>query len=154
MNILFLHGLESKPGGSKVKFLKSLGYEVINPWLPANSFEESLSIAQAAFNNNEIDVVVGSSRGGAIAMAMNTGETKTVLIAPAWNHREMLRIPNDVTYTVSKNTTILHSILDDIVSISDSERLLNKYGCRLQVCGAGHRMSDDDALQVLKDVLQ
>ena len=153
MNILFLHGLESKPGGSKVKFLKSLGHEVVNPWLPANNFKESLSIAQSAFDNNEIDVVVGSSRGGALAMAMNSGDAKTILIAPAWSKREFLRVPDDVVYSISKDTIILHSALDDIVLINDSERLLSKYGCRLYVCGESHRMSDDNALQVLRSVL-
>ena len=150
MKILFLHGLESKPGGSKVKYLESLGHEVVNPWLPANSFVESLSIAQAAFNNNDIDVIVGSSRGGALAMAMDKGNTRTILIAPAWSHQEELKIPREVEYSINGSCTIvLHSVLDDIVTISDSERLLNKYGCRLHICGASHRMSDDDALRVL-----
>ncbi len=153
MRILFLHGLESTPGGSKVKFLESLGHEVVNPWLPANSFIKSLSIAQTSFDNNEIDVIVGSSRGGALAMALDTENTKTILIAPAWNKREFLRVPDDVDYNVTENTIILHSILDDVVPINDSERLLRKYGCRLHICGDSHRMSDNDALRVLKDVL-
>ena len=44
--VLFLHGRESKPGGSKAKYLEGLGYEVFNPLLPQDSYEESLSIAQ------------------------------------------------------------------------------------------------------------
>ena len=153
MRILFLHGLESTPGGSKVKFLKSLGHEVVNPWLPANNFKESLSIAQTSFDNNEIDVIVGSSRGGALAMAMNTGNTKTILIAPAWNKREFLRVPDDVVYRVTENTIILHSILDDIIPLKDSVKLVSEHGCKLHVCGACHRMSDKDALNILGDMI-
>ena len=42
--VLFLHGLESKPGGTKPTYLEDNGYCVLNPKLPKYSFEESLSL--------------------------------------------------------------------------------------------------------------
>ena len=81
--ILFLHGLESKPGGSKAVFLKSLGYEVLNPWLPANNFKKSLEIAQNSLKEDP-DIIVGSSRGGALALALEIHNVPLILIAPAW----------------------------------------------------------------------
>ena len=44
--ILFLHGLESQPGGTKPAFLVKHGFEVLNPSLPKNDFLESCDIAQ------------------------------------------------------------------------------------------------------------
>ena len=44
MKILFLHGLESKPGGTKAKVLAEAGHEIFNPALPKDSFEESMEI--------------------------------------------------------------------------------------------------------------
>ena len=84
LKVLFLHGLESKPGGTKAKVLESAGHEVINPRLPRESFRESTRIAQAVIDSEKPDVIVGSSRGGAVAMAVDQKDSKVVLIAPAW----------------------------------------------------------------------
>ena len=71
MKVLFLHGLESVPGGTKPKHLESLGHQVLNPALLKDNFEESVQIAQKVFDKEKPDVVVGSSRGGAVAMALD-----------------------------------------------------------------------------------
>jgi predicted esterase YcpF (UPF0227 family) len=66
--ILFLHGWHSVPGGVKPTYLKDHGHEVINPKLPDDDMEEAVRIAQAEFDKYQPQVVVGSSRGGAVAM--------------------------------------------------------------------------------------
>jgi hypothetical protein len=71
MLILFLHGWQSIPGGVKPTFLASHGHEVINP-------------AQAQFDKHQPNVVVGSSRGGAVAMNLDSKDTPLVLLCPAW----------------------------------------------------------------------
>ncbi len=149
MKILFLHGLESSPGGSKVKYLESLGHEVLNPALPREDFEASIDIAQKEYDKNNPDVVVGSSRGGAIAMAIKKENTKTVLIAPAYKKFKI----SPTHATCSGNDIVLHSICDDVVPIVDSANLVSDYNYSLHVCGADHRMSDPDALKVLLEVL-
>jgi len=68
MKILFLHGWQSVPGSVKPTFLVQHGHEVINPKLPDEDFEGALRIAQAEYDRHRPDVVVGSSRGGAVAM--------------------------------------------------------------------------------------
>ena len=83
MRVLFLHGLESKPGGTKARYLQEAGYEVLNPALPKTSFEDSISIAQDVIDDMKPDVVVGSSRGGAVAMSVSTRGAPVVLREPA-----------------------------------------------------------------------
>jgi hypothetical protein len=84
MKILFLHGWNSVPGGVKPTYLASHGHEVINPKLPDDDFDEAVRIAQAAFDKHQPDVVVGSSRGGAVAMNLRSDGARLVLLCPAW----------------------------------------------------------------------
>ena len=48
MNILFLHGWQSTPGGVKPTYLKDHGHEVLNPALPDDDFDAAVRIAQEA----------------------------------------------------------------------------------------------------------
>jgi hypothetical protein len=68
----------------KPTYLKDHGHEVINPKLPDDDFGEAVRIAQAEFGHHHPQVVVGSSRGGAVAMNINSGTAKLVLLCPAW----------------------------------------------------------------------
>ena len=51
IKILFLHGLEGNPEGSKPTFLKQEGYRVIAPSLPKNDWELSVARAEDYFIN-------------------------------------------------------------------------------------------------------
>jgi hypothetical protein len=82
--VLFLHGWQSVPGGVKPTFLAQHGHEVMNPKLPDEDFAEAVKIAQAEFDKHQPDVVVGSSRGAAVAMNINSGDARLVLLCPAW----------------------------------------------------------------------
>ena len=63
MRVLYLHGWKSVVGGVKPTYLKSHGHEVIEPVLDHDDFEAALTTAQAAFDQHQPQVVVGSSRG-------------------------------------------------------------------------------------------
>ena len=118
MKIVYLHGLESKPGGSKAQALKEAGFEVLNPALPKEPFDIAVKIAQDVINYERPSVIVGSSRGGAVAMAINPMSAQRVLIAPAWRK-----------YGVSKNLDsafVLHSETDDIVPFEMGLELFQK----------------------------
>jgi predicted esterase YcpF (UPF0227 family) len=84
LKILFLHGWQSVPGGVKPTYLQQHGHSVINPKLDDDDFAVALQTAQAAFDQHQPDVVVGSSRGGAIAMNLRPHQAKLVLLCPAW----------------------------------------------------------------------
>lgn len=116
MKILFLHGWQSEPGARKPTFLKEHGHEVINPKLPKDDFEESVRIAQAEYDQHHPDVIVGSSRGGAVAMNIESGDTPLVLLCPAWKKW-------GTATTVKPQVIILHSRQDDVISFADTEEL-------------------------------
>ncbi len=145
--ILFLHGLESKPGGSKVSYLADLGYEILNPLLPADDFNVSLNVAQKELEKHP-DIIVGSSRGGALALALEAHNVPLVLVAPAWRRF-------GVTTAVHSGTVILHSEHDDIVPFEDTQELFrNNIGLEVIACGDSHRMNDKDAMHHLTDVVE
>src|SRR5579885_1014293 len=139
MKILFLHGWQSVPGGVKPTFLKDHGHEVINPKLPDEDFAEAVRIAQAEFNKHQPQAVVGSSRGGAVAMNINSGDAKLVLLCPVWKKCGSAR-------TVKPGTVILHSRDDDVVPFADSEELATTCGAKLIEVGTDHRLADLEPL--------
>jgi pimeloyl-ACP methyl ester carboxylesterase len=145
MIILFLHGWQSVPGGVKPTFLARNGHEVVNPKLPDDDFEEAVTIAQAEFDQHQPAVVVGSSRGGAVAMNMDSGGAKLVLLCPAWKKFGTAR-------TVKPGTVILHSRADDVVPFGDSEELVRNSGLptsALVEVGADHRLADPEPLAAM-----
>jgi predicted alpha/beta hydrolase family esterase len=145
--ILFLHGLESLPGGSKVKYLEKKGFEVLNPHLPKYSWNESVESAKKMLVDEEPDVVVGSSRGGAVAMEIMPSMASLILIAPAWKRFGIPPI-------VPASTMILHCVNDQVVPYDDSMILKNNCGATLVACGANHRMADGEALEGLEDAIK
>jgi hypothetical protein len=145
MKILFLHGWRSVPGGVKPTFLKEHGHEVLNPKLPDEDFAEAVRIAQAEFDTHRPQVVVGSSRGGAVAMSIDSGGARLVLLCPAWKKYGMAK-------SVKPGTVILHSRADDVVPFADSEELVRNSGLpgsSLIEVGSDHRLADPEPLAAM-----
>jgi hypothetical protein len=142
MKILFLHGWQSVPGGVKPTFLAQHGHEVINPVLPDEDFETAVQIAQAEFDRHQPDVVVGSSRGGAVAMNINSGQARLVLLCPAWKRWGKVR-------TVKAGTVILHSRADDVIPFADSEELARNSEETLIEVGTDHRLAEPEPLAAM-----
>jgi hypothetical protein len=145
MRILFLHGCQSVPGGVKPTYLAQHGHEVINPKLPDEDFEAAVRIAQAEYDRHRPDVIVGSSRGGAVAMSLDSGDTPLVLLCPAWKKY-------GTTKTLKPGTTILHSRADDVVPFSDSEELVRNSrlpATALVEVGSDHRLADPEPLAAM-----
>jgi len=150
MKLLFLHGWNSVPGGVKPTYLKDHGHEVINPALPHEDFGEAVRIAQAEFDKHQPQVVVGSSRGGAVAMNINSGEAKLVLLCPAWRKWGRAKM-------VKPGTVILHSRADDVIPFADSEELVRNSGLpasALIEVGDDHRLADPEPLKKMLDACE
>jgi hypothetical protein len=150
MKFLFLHGWTSTPGGLKPTYLKDHGHTVLNPALPDDDFDESVRIAQADFDDHQPDVVVGSSRGGAVAMNIDSQNTPLVLLCPAWKNWGSAT-------TVKSNTTILHSPEDDVIPFGDSLELIGNSGLpvsSLIETGDEHRLADEESLAKMLEVCE
>ncbi len=150
MKILFLHGWTSTPGGVKPTYLKDNGHEVFNPALPDDDFDAAVRITQADFDLHQPDVVVGSGRGGAVTMNINSGNTPLVLLCPAWKRWGKAT-------TVKPNTVILHAKTDEIIPFADSQELLRNSSLTelaLIVIGNDHRLADQKSLQVMLEAVE
>ena len=145
MKILFLHGWQSVPGGVKPTFLAQHGHEVINPKLPDEDIERPSGSPRPSSTSTSPQVVVGSSRGGAVAMNINSGDARLVLLCPAWKKYGTAR-------TVKPGTVILHSRADDVVPFADSEELVSNSGLpasALIEVGDDHRLADPEPLEAM-----
>ena len=150
MRILFLHGWTSVPGGHKPTYLKTHGHTVLNPALPDDNFEKTVRIAQAEYDQHQPDVVVGSSRGGAVAVNIDSHDTPLVLLCPAWKKW-------GTATTVKPNTIILHSKQDDVVPFENSEELIKNSGLlpeALIEIGSDHRLADPEPLQAMLESVE
>ena len=141
MTILFLHGWHSLPGGVKPTYLAAHGHTVVNPALPDDDFAEAVRVAQAAFDTHRPSVVVGSSRGGAVAMSIDSGGARLVLLCPAWKKYGAA--------TVGPDAVVLHSRADDVVPFADSEELARTGGATLVEVGGDHRLADPEPLAAM-----
>jgi hypothetical protein len=145
MKVLYLHGWNSVVGGVKPTYLKSHGHEVHEPALDHEDFQLALKTAQAAFDQHQPEVVVGSSRGGAVAVNLASGSARLVLICPAWKKWGAAK-------TTKPGTLILHSRADDVVPFQDSVDLLSESGlppANLIEVGQDHRLADPEPLEAL-----
>ena len=96
MKVLWAHGFESTPSGSKPIWIKeNLGWEVISINMSEKGWtiaEQTEVVIQKILENDDIELIMGSSYGGlAIANASNkllNRKLRLVLMAPAFGLAE------------------------------------------------------------------
>ena len=145
MLILFLHGWHSVPGGVKPTYLRTHGHTVLNPALDDDDFSAAVHTAQALYDQHRPEVIVGSSRGGAVALNLAAGHTPLVLLCPAWKRWGTARRAPPLTY-------ILHSRADDVVPFGNSEELLRVSDLPAEALievGDDHRLADPEPLAAM-----
>ena len=140
--ILFLHDSPNVPGDAESTYLKNHGHVVFNPTLNDDDFAAAVKTAQWEFDQHNPQVVVGSSRGGAVAMNINICDAKLVLLSPAWKRW-------GTATTVHPGAIILHSRTDEVVPFSDSKELARNSGAKLIELGRKFRLADPETLSVL-----
>ena len=147
--ILYVHGLEGNAKkGKKAKFCREQ-YNAITPQMPAtlerllasrkNCIEECYKIIEKVVKNHEPDLIIGSSFGGGITMAlMQRGVYKgdAILLAPAGvKYGLSPELPSD--YRV----LLIHDPKDKIVPYEDSVKILeSNKSCELWDADCGHRL--------------
>ncbi len=127
-------------------YLEDHGHTVINPALDDNDFDAALATAQFEFDKHQPEAVVGSSRGGAVAMNINSGDARLVLLCPAWKNWGKAKT------LLKPSTVILHSRADDVIPYSDSEELVRNSGLPVYALievGHDHRLADPESLDLM-----
>jgi len=150
MKILFLHGWHSVIGGVKPTYLKNAGHEVINPALDDEDFDAAIRTAQAEYDQHQPDVIVGSSRGGAVMLNIDAEKPPLVLLCPAWKNW-------GTATTLKPNSVILHSRADDVIPFADSEELVANSGLppeTLIEMGDDHRLADPEPLKAMLEACE
>ena len=150
MKVLFLHGWHSVVGGVKPTFLREAGHDVLNPTLDDDDFDAAVRIAQSEFDQHSPDVIVGSSRGGAVAMNIDSHDTPLVLLCPAWKNWGTVK-------KLKPNAVILHSRADDVIPFADSVELVAKSHLpseSLIEVGDDHRLADPEPLKAMLEACE
>lgn len=132
MNILYLHGLESKLSVDKRVILQGFG-EVIAPDL--DYFNDSDCIQQLfeKYKNEKIDVIIGSSMGGFAGFYLSQMMQKPAfLFNPALKERSVFQeIPT--TNLHKTKITILLGVKDDVVPNEKTFEFLKRYQTESQI---------------------
>lgn len=114
--VLFLHGLFSDGDrSSKCHTMRCDGYEVIAP--PLNNWLFCWAVRSVKLDKIRPNVIVGSSRGGAVALNLRT-KLPLILMAPAWKYY-------GVKSNFKNRCVIIHGTKDDLIPYKDSIELVN-----------------------------
>jgi pimeloyl-ACP methyl ester carboxylesterase len=118
--VQFVHGLESSPSGDKARYF-SRHFDAVTLPMDTSVFEASVGVQAARIAERSPDVLVGSSFGGAVALALlvrGIFRGPTLLLAPA--HR-YYGVEEGVPLGVP--VLIVHGTRDSVVSIEGSRAL-------------------------------
>ena len=149
--VLFAHGLESGPLGTKVAALRSAGLEVTAPTLPCSAerravepelmLQESLEVLKSALSSDDYDVVVGSSFGGALVTELlRSGDWTgpTLLLCPGW---KLFPSGDLADLAPAGKVVIVHGDQDTVVPLEHSQELAEAIGATLITVQDDHRLS-------------
>ena len=147
--ILFLHGLESSPSGTKARWF-ARHYEAYTPALTTGEWPVAFAQAKAAIAEFKPELVVGSSYGGAQLLALlQAGAWKgpCVFIAQAG-----VRLGVGTELPPGTRAILLHGTADEVVPIDGSRVLALSGGDNVELWeieGGDHRLEqclDDGTL--------
>ena len=116
----FIHGLEGSPQGAKAQLFAE-HFTALTPAMDTRDFEGCVAVHAATIASFKPDVLVGSSFGGAVAVALlqrGVWRGPTLLLAQAAQHFGLAaELPEGV------HVWLVHGRGDDVVDIEDSRAL-------------------------------
>lgn len=133
MNILFLHGLESKLGDEKRTILENYG-TIIAPDLDYKSNPNVIQNLYDEFKNQDINAIIASSMGGFTGYHLaNSMGICTLLYNPALPYRNDVKqiIPSSLPTNQSLLMRIILGGQDDIIKAKDNLAFLAQ-NCNLK----------------------
>lgn len=120
LRVQFAHGLESSPQGNKARLFAE-HFEACTPAMDTRHFESCVALHAGTLARFQPDVLVGSSFGGAVAVALlqrKLWRGPTLLLAQAaLLYNPEARLPEGV------RVTLLHARQDEIVPLEHSRTL-------------------------------
>lgn len=146
MKVIFSHGKESGPWGTKIKTLAKIaernGHEVdsIDYSGIASPDERACKLITVLADITEPLILVGSSMGGYVSLVASEHYVceGLFMLAPA------LYIPDYVkqSYTSKANSIcIVHGLGDDIIPYQHSQRYAQTSNCELHLIEGDHRLN-------------
>jgi alpha/beta superfamily hydrolase len=118
--VQFIHGLEGSPQGSKARLFAEQ-FTAVTPAMDTGDFEACIALQSETITSFRPDVLVGSSFGGAVAVALlqrGLWRGPTLLLAQAaLRHGLPAQLPEGV------RVWIVHGRRDDLIDIEDSRTL-------------------------------
>ncbi len=145
MKVLLLHGFL---GNSNLKkfLLEVNGFCVCRPRLSNLSFSKAVKQAQRAYDAFQPDVVIGSSRGAAVALNLQAN-TPLVLLSPAYKRF------GTVCKTINP-LTIIHGNRDRLIPIQSSIDLaVRSANATLYIVNDSHRLNYAGTKKMLEVVM-
>jgi predicted esterase len=120
IRVQFIHGLEGSPQGSKARLFAEY-FDCVTPAMDTSDFESCVTVQAEVIRSFEPDVLVGSSFGGAVAVALlarGVWRGRTLLLAQAALKSDPgARLPEDVT------VWLVHGLGDTLVDPEESRQL-------------------------------
>ena len=147
--ILWIHGKESGPHGSKYTALVAAGYDVIAPDLQGIDLEERCRIIEPLILAHR-PCIVGSSLGGitavlaaraAAAASPGLALPGMVLCAPALRYGIAAHIPL-ADLSVPARVTIVHGLRDDLIPIDVAREYARLHHSKLIEVDDDHRLGN------------
>ena len=136
--IVYLHGLESEPGGTKVSFLAEKGMV----YAPAMDYE-TLDLNEFIFTLGMPDLIIGSSMGGYVADIIGSQLGVDVLLFnPALHNRTLIREFNEDYGSQPYKRTIVLGTEDKVINPELTKKLWSVKGNEAihdEIEGMGHR---------------
>ncbi len=136
MNILFLHGLESKLSDPKRAILEAYG-KLIAPDIDYKTNPNAIQNLYDDYHNQDINVIIGSSMGGFAAYHLaNSLGLCALLYNPARPYRNdvVQNIPSDL---IKKQSPLMRIVLggqDDTIKAKDNLAFLSQNFSNLKDC--------------------
>ena len=155
--ILFAHGLEGSPQGTKVRFLRDAGLDLEAPDLRGLPLAERVAKIEALGASGGM-LLAGSSYGGltaAIVAARHPDRfTGLCLLAPALLLAEPPHEPDSLAAPPELPTIVIHGRQDDVCPIDGSLRYVERSGGPVELLEVedGHRLVE--SLPVILEALR
>lgn len=153
LRVVFFHGLESRPWGTKSLYLKE-HFEVEAPDFEGMDIWDRLEKAEAITEGMQDLVVVGSSYGGLLAALLYSRYPERfrgyVLLAPA------LYLPAaDEIERMPENAVVIHGEDDEVVPLQGVREFCAEYGVKVEVVDDNHRLHDslDPMVEAVRRVI-